>query len=66
MGVRVHEAGRQRRVAEIDDSARRLGRQIAANIDNLVALHDHDAVLHERLRFSVEQSRRFQHDDCRR
>ena len=37
-------------------------RQIASRIDNLVALHDNDAVLHERVRFAVEHPRRFEHD----
>ena len=60
--VRVHESGRKRRVAEIDHPRAGRDGQIAANIDNLVAVHDDDAILHERFRFTVEHPRCFQHD----
>jgi len=44
----IHESRTNRRVAEIDDLRIARRRQIAPNIDNLVTLHDDDAVLHER------------------
>ena len=60
--VRIHEAGRERRVTEIDHLRAVGRRQIGSNIDNLVALHDDDPVLDERVRLAVEQPGGFEHD----
>ncbi len=62
MRMRIHEAGRKRRIAQIDYLCVARDRQIAPSIDNLIALHDYHGVLHERVRFAVKESRCFQHD----
>jgi hypothetical protein len=58
--MRIHEAGRKRRIAQIDYLCVAWDRQIAPGIDNLIALHDYHAVLQERVRFAVKESRSFQ------
>ena len=62
MRMRIHENRRKRRVAEVDHLRAARDRQIASRIDNLIALNDHHGVLHERVRLTVKESRRFQHD----
>ena len=54
--------GAKRCVAKIDHTCRTGDRQIAFCINNLVAFHDHHAVLQEGVRFTVEYSRSFQCD----
>src|ERR1700736_245850 len=49
MRVPVHEAGRKRGVAEINNLRVRGRWQTASGVDNLVALNNNDAVLDERL-----------------
>ena len=61
--MRVHEPGRERRIAQIDHLRAARGRHIAAYVDDLIALHDDDGILHERLRFPIEQSRGLERDD---
>ena len=56
MGVRIHETGRKRRVAEIDDLRALRNGQVAAGIHDLVALNNDDAVGHQRLCFSVKET----------
>src|SRR5260370_2200401 len=56
MRMPVHESGRKRGVAEIDDLRISRRRQVASGIDNLVALNNDDAVLGQRFRFSIEQT----------
>ena len=60
MRMRIHETRRERSVAEVDHLRAARDRQVASCIDNLIALHDNDTVLHERVRFAVEESRRFE------
>ena len=62
MRMRIHEARRKRRIAQVDHLRAARDWQIASRIENLIALHDHDGVLHERVRFTVKESRRFQRD----
>ena len=62
MRMRIHEAWRKRHVAKIDHFRVARNRNVAAHIDNLVALHDDNAVRDQRFRFSIEHPRRFQHD----
>src|SRR6266853_4201788 len=63
MRVCIHESRRKRRVGEVDHLRTAWDRQIAAYVDNLIALDDNDSVLHERFRFLVENSLRFEHDN---
>ena len=62
MGVRVDKARGKRRIAKIDHLRAAWDRQIAANIDNLIALDDDNAVLHERFRFPIEHALGFERD----
>src|SRR5437762_5191131 len=62
MGVRVHEPGRKRGVAEVDDLRALRDREIATGIDDFVALNDDDAVRNERFRFAIEKARGFESD----
>src|SRR5438067_10949282 len=62
MGMRVHESWRKRHIAKIDHFRVARNRNGASNIDNLVALHEDNAVRDKRFRFSIEHTRRFQHD----
>ena len=62
MGMRVHESWRKRHIAKIDHFRVARNRNGASNIDNLVALHEDNAVRDKRFRFSIEHPRRFQHD----
>ena len=62
MRMRVHESRRQGRVAEIDHLCAIRNREVAANIDNFVALDDDDSVLHERFRFPIEHAFGFERD----
>ena len=59
MRMRVHEARRQCRVAKVDHFRVSRNRDVRSDIDNLIALHDDDAVLRESTRFTIEQPRRF-------
>jgi hypothetical protein len=62
--VRIHEAGRKRGIAEIDD-LRFIGhRQVAPGAGNGVALDDNDTVRQERFGFAVEKPRGFESDNC--
>ena len=63
MGMPVHEAWRKGRVAEVDDLRIRRRRQIASGVDNFVALNNDDAVLGQRFRFAVEQTRCFENNN---
>src|SRR5205823_11863342 len=62
MGMRVHESWRKRHIAKIDHFRVARNRNGASNIDNLVALHEDNAVRDKRFRFSIEHPRRFQDD----
>ena len=62
MGMRVHESWRKRHIAKIDHFRVARNRNVAAHIDNLVPLHDDNAIRDKRFRFTVEHPRRFQHD----
>src|SRR5947207_15284763 len=62
MGMRVHESWRKRHITKIDHFRVARNRNGASNIDNLVALHEDNAVRDKRFRFSIEHPRRFQHD----
>src|ERR1041384_7382243 len=62
MRVRIHETRRKRRVAQIDHLRVARDRQITSRIENLIALNEHHGVLHERVRLTVKESRRFQRD----
>ena len=53
----VHETGRERGVAQVDDLRVFGDGGIAPRGNNLVALDDDDTVRHERLRFSVKKAR---------
>jgi hypothetical protein len=64
MRMRVHEPWRERRIAEVDHLRALRNREVAPCVHNLVALHDHDAVRHESLRFTVEKPGRLQ-NNCR-
>src|SRR5581483_1098656 len=63
MRVGIHESWRECRVAEIDHLRVAWNGQVAANIDNLVALNDNDAIWNERFRFPIEHALGFQRDD---
>src|SRR4051794_3616566 len=63
MRVTIHESRRKRGVAEIDHLGVSGRGQVASRIDDLVSLNNDDAVLHERVRFSIKQTRRFEDDD---
>src|SRR5256714_14819065 len=65
MRVAVHESGRKGRVAEIDHLRALGNREVAAGIDDFIALDDDDAVAHERFRFAVEESSGFESDGGR-
>ena len=63
MGVRVHESWREGCIAKVNHLCIGRDRNIRSDIDDLIALNNDDAVLHERARFAVEKPRRFQCDD---
>src|SRR5262250_920867 len=52
MSMCIHETRRKRRVAKVDYLRVAWNRQTVSCVDNLIALHDNDAVLYERVRFS--------------
>jgi len=62
MRMRVHEAGGQCGVAQIDHLRIWRHRQVAARIHNLVPLNDDNAIANERLRLAIEQAGGFQRD----
>ena len=66
MGVRVDQAGRKRGVAEIDHLGVVRHGEIAAGTDDLVPLHEDDAVRQKPFRFAVEKASGFQGDRVRR
>src|SRR5438874_1241324 len=63
MGVTVHKSWRKRGVAEIDHLCVWRRGQIAAGIDNFIALNNDNAVLDEHFRLSIEQTSCFQDND---
>ncbi len=63
MRMSVHETGRQGRIAQIDHLRIRRNLHVATDIGDLVALHEHDCVAHERFRFAIEKARCFKRDD---
>jgi hypothetical protein len=57
MRVGIHKSRAKRCIAKVDHACGAGDWQIASCINNLVALHDDHAVLHEGFRFAVEHSR---------
>ena len=63
VGMRVHETGREGRVAEVDD-LRVIGNgDVASRRRDNIAFHHDDAVRQKSLRFAVEEAGRFEGDD---
>jgi hypothetical protein len=63
MGVTIHEPWRECGVPEINHLRVGWRGQIASRIHNLIALNNNHAITRECIRFSIEQTRRFQNDN---
>ena len=63
MRVCVHESRCKRCIPQVDHLRAARRRQIAANVNDRVSLHNDDAILHQRFRFPIEHALGFKHDN---